>query len=99
MKSRRIAVAAAGLVLLSSICSAAPSADDADSALGQDADYNAGRVALKNGDPAAAVRRFEAALARFPDAADLHNELGFAHRKLAHYDKAFKHYKRALARK
>ena len=97
MKSRRRAIVAAGLTLLPFLCSAAPSADEADTALTQDADYTAGRVALKNGDAATAVRRFEAALARFPDAADLHNELGYAHRKLARYDNAFEHYKRALA--
>ena len=42
------------------------------------------------------MRRFGSALRRFPDAADLHNELGFAHRKLRQMNKAFEHYKRAL---
>jgi len=62
----------------------------------QDEDYVAGRAALKAGDAAAALRRFESVRRRFPDAADLHNELGFAHRKLRQMDKAFEHYKRAL---
>ena len=35
--------------------------------------------ARKAGDAALALRHFEAALKRFPDAADLHNELGFAY--------------------
>ena len=75
---------------------AAPSDDADDQALLQDLDYVAGRAALKAGDAAAALRRFESALLRFPDTADLHNELGFAHRKLRQLDKAFDHYKRAL---
>jgi len=33
---------------------------------------------------------------RFPEAANLHNELGFSYRKLGQFDKAFEHYKRAL---
>ena len=75
---------------------AAPSDDADDQALLQDEDYIAGRAARKAGNAAAAVRRFESTLRRFPDSADLHNELGFAHRKLRHMDKAFEHYKRAL---
>ena len=43
--------------------------------------------------------RFEAALKRFPEAADVHNELGFTHRKLRQMEKAFEHYKRALTLK
>ena len=75
---------------------AAPSDDADDQALLQDEDYVAGRAARKAGNAAAAVRRFESTLRRFPDSADLHNELGFAHRKLRQMDKAFEHYKRAL---
>ena len=75
---------------------AAPSDDADDQALLQDEDYIAGRAARKAGNAAAAVRRFESTLRRFPDSADLHNELGFAHRKLRQMDKAFEHYKRAL---
>ncbi|MEP7298481.1 MAG: tetratricopeptide repeat protein [Burkholderiales bacterium] len=75
---------------------AAPSDDADDQALLQDEDYVAGLAALKAGDAGAALRRFESALRRFPNTADLHNELGFAHRKLRQMDKAFEHYKRAL---
>ena len=75
---------------------AAPSDDADDQALLQDEDYVAGRAALKAGDAGAALRRFESARRRFPDSAELHNELGFAHRKLRQMDKAFDHYKRAL---
>jgi tetratricopeptide (TPR) repeat protein len=76
---------------------AAPSGDSADEALAADGDYAAGLAALKARNPQAALPRFQAALKRFPDAADLHNELGFTHRQLAQLDKAFEHYKRALA--
>jgi Flp pilus assembly protein TadD len=78
---------------------AVESADSADQALKDDADFAAGMSALRAGDAAAALPRLQAALRRFPDAAELHNELGFAHRKLRQMDKAFEHYKRALALK
>jgi tetratricopeptide (TPR) repeat protein len=75
---------------------AVQSEDGDDQALLADEDYSAGLAALKAGDAAAALRRFQAALKRFPDAADLHNELGFTHRRLRQMDKAFEHYQRAL---
>jgi Flp pilus assembly protein TadD len=76
---------------------AVQSEDGDDQALLADADYSTGLAALKAGDVVTALRRFQSALKRFPEAADLHNELGFAHRKLREMDKAFEHYKRALA--
>lgn len=97
---RRASVAAAALMLLPPLLHravAVQSEDSDDQALLADADYAAGRAALKAGDPATALRRYQAALKRFPDAADVHNELGFTHRKLRQMDKAFEHYKRALA--
>jgi tetratricopeptide (TPR) repeat protein len=99
---RRTVVAAAALALLSAMApmaGAVQSEDGDDQALLADADYAAGRAALKAGDATAALRLYQAALKRFPDAADVHNELGFAHRKLRQMDKAFEHYKRALALK
>jgi tetratricopeptide (TPR) repeat protein len=62
-----------------------------------DADYAAGLSALKTDDYARALPHFLNALKRFPDAANLHNELGYTLRKLGRLDKAFEHYKRALA--
>ena len=97
---RRAGLAAAALALLLPLSQrggAVQSEDSDDQALLVDADYAAGRAALKAGDPATALRRYQAALKRFPDAADVHNELGFTHRKLRQMDKAFEHYKRALA--
>ena len=76
---------------------AAPSADENDQALNADQDYAAGRAALKAGDFNSALGKFQSALRRFPEATDLHNELGFTYRKLHQMDKAFEHYERALA--
>ena len=75
---------------------AAPSAEEADSALAADLDYAAGRAALKAGHVGDALRHFQVALRRFPDAADLHNELGYGHRKLRRFREALHHYHRAL---
>jgi tetratricopeptide (TPR) repeat protein len=93
---RRSALAAAALALLLRAAGAVQSDDADDQALLADADYVAGLAALKADDAAAALRHFQSALKRFPDAANLHNELGFTHRKLRQLDKAFEHYKRAL---
>jgi tetratricopeptide (TPR) repeat protein len=95
--TRRQALASAALALLARRAAAVQSEDADDERLLADGDYAAGRAALKAGDAAAALPHFQAALKRFPDAADLHNELGFAHRRLRQTDKAFEHYKRALA--
>lgn len=94
---RRAVLAAAAWALLLPRAGAIQSDDADDQALATDADYSAGLAALKAGDAGAALRRFQSALKRFPDAANLHNELGFTHRKLRQLDKAFEHYKRALA--
>ena len=96
MRKRRWWLGAAACTLALCSVNAAPSDDADDQALLQDEDYIAGRAALKAGDAAAALRRFESTLRRFPDSADIHNELGFAHRKLRQMDKAIEHYKRAL---
>jgi Flp pilus assembly protein TadD len=89
--------AAASLLLFWQAAQAAPSDDGDDQALLADADHAAGLAALKAGNPAAALPRFQAALKRFPDSANLHNELGYSHRRVGQLDKAFEHYKRALA--
>jgi tetratricopeptide (TPR) repeat protein len=76
---------------------AAPSDDGDDQALSADADYAAGLAAVKKQDFAAALPRLQGALKRFPDSANLQNELGHTFRQLNRLDKAFEHYKRALA--
>jgi len=90
-------VSLVSLEALPGAATAAPSGDADDQALQDDADYSAGLAALKRGDLGLALQRFQAALPRFPDAADLHNELGYTHRRLRQMDKAFQHYRRALA--
>ena len=95
--ARRFALAAAALALLPGAAGAVQSDDGDDQALLADADYAGGLAALKAGDPVVALRRFQAALKRFPEAANLHNELGFAYRQSGQVEKAFEHYKRALA--
>ena len=94
--ARAAAGAAAAALMMVGAAVAAPSSDGDDQALLADADYIAGRLALKTGDDVNALQRFRSALKRFPDAADLHNEFGFTHRRLRQMDKAFEHYRRAL---
>jgi|SRR6516225_4256481 Flp pilus assembly protein TadD len=62
----------------------------------RDADYAAGRKAAEQKDWPQAVQRFELALKRNPDHADLETDLGFAYRNLRQYDLAFRHYRRAI---
>jgi Flp pilus assembly protein TadD len=97
MLRRRLA-ALAVLVVLATVqpASAAPSDDADDQALLADADYVAAVTALKAGDAATALQRLLLALKRFPDNANVHNELGFAYRSLKRMDDAFRHYRRAL---
>ena len=85
-----------GLAAAASWCCAAPSSEGDDQALLADKDYAAAITALKAGNPGAALPRLKQALKRFPDHADVHNELGFAHRRLKQFDEAFQHYRRAL---
>ena len=94
---RRTLLAAAAFALWPRAGSAVQSDDGDDQALLADADYMAGLAALKTGDAATALPRFQSVLKRFPQAANLHNELGYTYRKLRRFDKAFEHYKRALA--
>ena len=92
-----VTVGATVLGLGVGLAPAAPSADGDDEALLADADYRAGLAARSAGNPAVALARFQAALKRFPESANLHNELGYAHRKLRLFDQAFAHYRHALA--
>ena len=92
----RRGVVALGLAAALSWSGAAPSGDGDDQALQDDEDYAAAITALKAGNAAAALPRLKQALKRFPDHADVHNELGFANRRLKQFDEAFQHYRRAL---
>ena len=62
-----------------------------------DPDYAAGRKAIDAKDWNAAIKSLSAAARRNPANADIQNYLGFAYRKAANLDLAFKHYKQALA--
>lgn len=95
--NRRLPLVVGVIALAWRMAPAAPSDDGDDQALAADADYAAGLAALKDDKPAAALPRFVQALKRFPQAANLHSELGFTYRKLRQMEKSFEHYKRALA--
>jgi tetratricopeptide (TPR) repeat protein len=76
---------------------AAGDPDDTDPDLAKrDADYAAAKRAADSKDWTQAVRLYERAEKRYPDQADLQNNLGYAYRNLKQYDLAFKHYKRAI---
>ena len=55
-----------------------------------------GKVALQEENWSAAINLFEKALTAQPDSADIHNFLGYAHRKSGDIDKALEHYEMAL---
>ena len=61
-----------------------------------DADYAAGKQAMEKKNWPEARTRFEVALKRNPESADLQNYLGYTHRNLKQFDLAFKYYKRAI---
>jgi predicted Zn-dependent protease len=65
--------------------------------VGEDADYAAGMEAIKHKQWDTAAKRLSGSLVRHPDNPDLHNYLGFTYRHLKQFDKAFEHYKRAIA--
>jgi tetratricopeptide (TPR) repeat protein len=70
---------------------------DVSSALADDADVVAGRNAAERNEWDTASKRLSQALARYPESADLHNDLGHAYRNLRKLDLAFDHYHRAIA--
>jgi len=94
---RRGWLIASALWLLAGRAGAAPSDEGDEQALGADAEYAAGVAALKAKAYSSALVHLLDALKRFPDAANLHNELGYTFRNLGRLDKAFEHYERALA--
>lgn len=94
MLRRRLA--ALSLVAAAGLSGAAPGDDADDQALLADQDYAAAVAALKAGDASTGLARLQGAQKRFPDNANLHNELGFAYRNLKQFDKAFEHYRKAL---
>ena len=63
----------------------------------RDPDYAAGKAAIEVKNWGEAVKRFQQALLRDPDSADLHNYLGFSYRNFKQMDFAFKYCKRSIA--
>ena len=66
------------------------------SAVARDEDYAAGKQAMEKKNWPEALKRYQIALKRNPDSADLHNYLGFSYRNAGQMDLAFKHYLRAI---
>jgi tetratricopeptide (TPR) repeat protein len=66
-------------------------------AMGSDADVVAARAAYDRKDWQQAIASFLKAEARFPDSPELHNSLGYAYRNLGQFDRAFRHYEKAIA--
>ncbi len=65
-------------------------------AAARDPDYAAGKKAIEEKRWEEAIDYLGKALVRDPDNPDLENWLGYSNRKLAKYESAFKHYKRAI---
>ena len=66
------------------------------SAVARDEDYAAGKQAMEQKNWPEALKRYQVALKRNPDNADLHNYLGFSYRNAGKLELAFKHYLRAI---
>ena len=89
------------LALLLSVCAPMPLAraepyETNPDAATRDADYAAGKGAIETKNWGEAVKRFQQAVLRDPDSADLHNYLGYSYRNLKQMDLAFKFYKRSI---
>lgn len=60
------------------------------------ADYDSGVKAVKAENWPEAITRLESAAKTHPRSADVHNLLGYAHRKIGNLERSFTHYQRAL---
>ncbi len=88
-------------LLTLALVSATPAAiaepyEDTPNAAARDPDYAAGKAAMDKKNWPEAAKRFQQALLRDPDSADLHNYLGFSYRNLKQMDLSLKHYKRSI---
>ncbi|MDE0386449.1 MAG: tetratricopeptide repeat protein [Defluviicoccus sp.] len=91
----RLLLSMAAACLFSAAVAAAPSSDAPQSAPANP-DYAKAAELIEAGKFAEALPLLKKAEAAEPDNADVHNYLGYAHRKLKSYDAALKHYKIAL---
>ena len=96
MRGALALVVAAIILAIAPITRGDPSGDLSE-ALAADADAVAAREAMARKAWDVAAKHLSQALVRHPDDADLHSDLGFASRKLGDLDRAFVHYRRALA--
>jgi len=96
MRGALALVVAAIILAIAPIARGDPSGDLSE-ALAADADAVAAREAMARKAWDVAAKHLSQALVRHPDDADLHSDLGFASRKLGDLDRAFVHYRRALA--
>ncbi|HEY9182614.1 MAG TPA: tetratricopeptide repeat protein [Gammaproteobacteria bacterium] len=98
MKSRLIAIAAlaAATAFVPAVTLAAGDSDSAPAATVADADFEAGKAAIRSQNWSAAIGHFSKVVARDPQNAGAQNWLGYANRKSGNLDLAFKHYDEAL---
>ena len=89
------ASAMAACLVCAAVAVAAPSSDPPQSAPANP-DYEKASELIEAEKFAEALPLLKKAEAQEPDSADVHNYLGYAHRKLKNYDAALKHYKIAL---
>jgi Flp pilus assembly protein TadD len=92
-----LALAVAAIVLAIAPIARGDPSGDLSEALAADADAVAAKEAMARKAWDVAAKHLSQALVRHPDDADLHSDLGFASRKLGDLDRAFVHYRRALA--
>ena len=92
-----LALAVAAIVLAIAPIARGDPSGDLSEVLAADADAVAAREAMARKAWDVAAKHLSQALVRHPDEADLHSDLGFASRKLGDLDRAFVHYRRALA--
>jgi tetratricopeptide (TPR) repeat protein len=90
-----VALAFCGSVALAAGSSSRPAKDTRPGV----SQYNSGVKLMKQGQYQKAQAQFEAALAKNPDMAQAHNNLGYSLRKQGpqNYDEALRHYDRAIA--
>jgi tetratricopeptide (TPR) repeat protein len=95
--SRSLAPWCAAIALALAVTGAAGAREGAEEeAAAQDPSYVAARLAITERRYAEAIRLLGEALARDPTSADIHNMLGYAHRKSGNLERAFQHYHEAL---
>ena len=93
---RLVSALAAACILGLSQGAAADGYESKPELIARDPDYAAGKKAIEEKRWEEAIERLGKAAVRDPDNPDLQNWIGYSNRKLARYDLAFKHYKRAI---